>query len=203
MTESVVILANGCFPTHEIPLSLLTYAGTIICTDGSADKLVSHGKSPDAIIGDMDSISSKPSRQIKTVVQSSQENTDLEKAVIWCCDQNVKNIVILGSQGERDDHGFASLFIQSAYISKTTIRLVTDYYTIDCVTGEKTFSSFPNQTISILPVQPDAIITTSGLQYNLDHQKLTYPSQGISNRAEDDSFTLHTSKPVWVFRSHE
>ena len=50
-----ILLANGEFPTHPVPLRFLNSAETIICTDGSADKLLAHGRTPDVIIGDMDS----------------------------------------------------------------------------------------------------------------------------------------------------
>ena len=35
----VVILANGSFPTHHIPIEQLKMAGTVICTDGAANYL--------------------------------------------------------------------------------------------------------------------------------------------------------------------
>ena len=51
----VVILVNGEFPSHSLSIQKLNNAGTIICTDGSADKLLAHERTPDVIIGDMDS----------------------------------------------------------------------------------------------------------------------------------------------------
>ena len=39
----VVILANGSFPTHHIPIEQLKAAGTVICTDGAAIKHSSSG----------------------------------------------------------------------------------------------------------------------------------------------------------------
>lgn len=202
MKEPIIILANGSFPVNAIPLSILNDAGTIICTDGSADKLISYGKTPDIIIGDMDSISSNSHSKTDTIVQSDrQEDTDLEKAVVLCCGKNIKHVIVLGSQGERDDHGFAALFIQSAYYRRISIQLVTDHYTIDCIQGKKTLSSFSGQTVSILPIYPDATIRTKGLKYELNSQPLIAPSQGISNASTGDSFTVETSKSIWVFRS--
>ena len=56
MTEYNVILANGEFPTHSYPLKLIKNAKSIICTDGSADKLIKIGYKANIIIGDMDSL---------------------------------------------------------------------------------------------------------------------------------------------------
>ena len=52
--ESVVILANGDFPIHPIPLRILTDAKTIICCDGAVNNMETYGRVPDFIIGDMD-----------------------------------------------------------------------------------------------------------------------------------------------------
>ena len=54
-SNPVVILVNGEFPSHSLSIHKLNNAGTIICTDGSADKLLADGRTPDVIIGDMDS----------------------------------------------------------------------------------------------------------------------------------------------------
>jgi len=51
----VVIVGNGEFPAHPIPLNHLKNSGTIICADSGADQIISHNFTPDAIIGDMDS----------------------------------------------------------------------------------------------------------------------------------------------------
>ena len=55
----VVILANGSFPTHHIPIEQLKAAGTVICTDGAANYLSKPNLIPHVIIGDMDSINPK------------------------------------------------------------------------------------------------------------------------------------------------
>lgn len=50
-----VILANGDYPTHPIPLQILANAPYIICCDGGADAYIDRGNVPDVIIGDGDS----------------------------------------------------------------------------------------------------------------------------------------------------
>ncbi len=203
MKKSIVILANGCFPTHDIPLSVLNNAETIICTDGSADKLLAYGKSPDVIIGDMDSIRLSTNSDIRRVHIPNQNNTDLEKAVEWCIEQDIESATILGSQGERDDHGFATMFIQSTFVDKITLSIITDYSIIDCITNEKTFSSFPEQTVSIISVNHTVHLTTKGLKYTLKTKPLSSPTQGVSNTATEDHFSIQTTGSIWVFRSHK
>ena len=77
----VVILANGSFPTHPIPLKFLTDAGTVICTDGSANTLDKLNLIPHVIIGDLDSIDPNNKFHGLEIHDQNQENTDLEKGL--------------------------------------------------------------------------------------------------------------------------
>ena len=54
--KPVVVVANGKYPSHHYASELIKNANTIICTDGSANKLKNHGYDPTFVIGDMDSI---------------------------------------------------------------------------------------------------------------------------------------------------
>ena len=56
--DPVVILANGNYPTHPIPVKKLHKAGCIICCDGAADQLTDKGLEPSIIIGDLGSCGS-------------------------------------------------------------------------------------------------------------------------------------------------
>ena len=49
-----VIVANGRFPSAELPLRLLKEAKTIIACDGAVKTLYEKGIHPDAIVGDLD-----------------------------------------------------------------------------------------------------------------------------------------------------
>ena len=54
--EPVVILANGDYPTHPIPVQKLSKAGWIICCDGAVNSMIENNMEPHVIIGDLDSI---------------------------------------------------------------------------------------------------------------------------------------------------
>ena len=59
-----VIVANGRFPSAELPLRLLKEAKTIIACDGAVKTLYEKGIHPDAIVGDLDSIPDQRPLQI-------------------------------------------------------------------------------------------------------------------------------------------
>ena len=50
-----VILANGEYPTHVLPLKILEEAKFVVCCDGAANEYILRGHTPDIIIGDGDS----------------------------------------------------------------------------------------------------------------------------------------------------
>ena len=50
--EPSVILANGDYPTHPIPVKKINEAGCIICCDGAVNQLIDKGLEPSIIIGD-------------------------------------------------------------------------------------------------------------------------------------------------------
>ncbi len=100
----IVILANGLFPSHTYPLQILDEAGTVICTDGSADSLLNLGHTPHIIIGDQDSTSlNKNEFRGLWIATPDQNKTDLQKTLEWCFVNDLHDVVVLGAMGKRED----------------------------------------------------------------------------------------------------
>jgi thiamine pyrophosphokinase len=78
---SFVILADGSFPTHDIPLDILHNAKYLCCCDGAGMELISHGIMPDAIVGDCDSMTEEFKERYKDIIHvvEEQEYNDLTK----------------------------------------------------------------------------------------------------------------------------
>lgn len=199
----IVILANGRFPSHPYPLQILKKAGTVICTDGSADKLLEFDLTPHVIIGDQDSTSlNELSYRGLWIKTPNQDKTDLHKALEWCLVNGLKEIVVLGAMGEREDHALSNLHLLGTFSKKMTINYITDYANIYTFTGKRTFPSIKGQQISIVAIEPVKSITTTGLKYVLHSESFPPDSTGISNEAEGDEFSVATSHPVWLFINH-
>jgi len=163
-----IILANGQYPSHPAALNKLHTAGTIICTDGSANKLLENGLIPNVIIGDMDSTTidqnSFKGLYVKII---DQENTDLDKAFEWCKLNNLSPLTVLGTSQLREDHTIGNLILLANYSDELDINFVTDYFTITCHHGKRSFTSFKQQLVSIVPVEDIQSITTEGLEFPL------------------------------------
>ena len=203
LLKPFTIVANGQFPNHPLPLQILYESKTIICTDGSANLLIDKGINPNVIIGDMDSLLiDNKAFSGQFIKDSNQENTDLEKAFEWCIKNNVKTINVLGASQQREDHSITNLYLLSTYCDAINLTYVTDYFSITCHEGNRIFSSFKNQIVSILPVKHIQHISTENLKYNLSDEELPISSRGISNQSISDNFTINSSGKIWVFRSH-
>lgn len=198
-----IILANGQYPSHPTALNKLHTAGTIICTDGSANKILENGLAPNVIIGDMDSSTiDQGSFKGLYVKISYQENTDLDKALEWCKLNNLSPLTVLGASQLREDHTIGNLILLANYSDELDINFVTDYFTITCHQGKRSFTSFKEQLVSILPVEDIQSITTEGLEFPLIDEPFPISSRGISNRATGHQFIITSSRKIWVFRSH-
>ena len=119
----VVIVGNGEFPSHPIPLNHLKNTGTIICTDGSADQLMKHNVTPNAIIGDMDSTKLKKD-DFKSIWISflDQNKTDLQKTLDWCIGNDLNDVTVLGTMGKREDHSLGNLHVLAEFSKKLKMK---------------------------------------------------------------------------------
>jgi len=201
--DPVIVIANGSFPSHPIAKNYLNKSGTIICTDGAADKLISSGRNPDIVIGDFDSTSIKGKNQIGKWIETPDQNkTDLEKTFEWCIINNIKKIVLLGSGGKREDHTIGNLFTLAKYHNEIQCEIITNHARIICVSGENYIFADTNQNISIIATELIESITLDGLQYNMKNESLSPSARAISNKAISDKFYLESTGKVLVFLNH-
>lgn len=202
MLNYTIILANGRFPEHEIPLGYLKNAGRIICCDGSAENLVKAGYKPDAIVGDMDSLQGELVEKFRDRIfhDDNQDTNDLTKAVQWCIERGYTDLVIIGATGKREDHTIGNISLLAEYIKDVRVIMVTDTGILLPFLKSSEVSSFPGQQISIFSIDPETEISSHGLRYTLERKKIKNWWVATLNEAIGDSFELSfTGGPVLVF----
>ncbi len=188
----IVILANGQYPSHSVPVRYLEEADLIVCCDGAAEKLVSHGLEPGIITGDLDSVSPKLKRKYKSILvaDADQETNDLTKAVRWCVSQGIKEVAILGATGLREDHTLGNISLLADYNCDIKATMFTDTGSFRVFDRTVTIDSFPGQQVSLFSLNPNMEVTSKGLRYPLQNLKLTSWWRGTLNEATGDNFTL-------------
>jgi thiamine pyrophosphokinase len=187
-----VIIADGSFPTHEIPLSYIKDAERIICCDGSAERTLLSGITPDAIVGDMDSLSADAASKYADRIypDSDQETNDLTKAVKWCRSRSYNNIVITGATGKREDHTIGNISLLAEYINNVNVIMVTDTGIFVPLLRETTLPSFRGQQVSVFSIDTDTKVSSQGLKYPLEETRITNWWQATLNESLGDSFNL-------------
>ncbi len=188
-----VILANGTFPESERALGVLKRAERIVACDGAAIPLMAIGIMPDAVIGDLDSISGDLRERLadRIVHVTEQETNDLSKAFRFCISNGWKNIAILGATGKREDHTLGNISLLADFSELApNISMLTDEGEFIAIHGTTTVKCAVGQQISIFALDNDTHIYSTNLKYPLNGLAPTRWWQATLNEALADEFTL-------------
>jgi len=210
MRFDAVILANGDFPTHAVPLSVLHSAPHVIACDGA----IRHYPQAEAVVGDGDSV--PPAYRDRLVQVDEQEDNDLTKATRYCLkrfasQQPVQSvdaspqpplrIAYLGCTGKREDHALGNIALLMRYYRDMGIggRMFTDYGVFTPAHGDCTFEAFPGQQVSIFNFGCTCI-SSEGLKWaSYAYRELW---QGTLNEAIARRFTLHADGNYLVYQTY-
>ena len=201
---TAVIIANGRFPKHPIPLSYIKEAEYIVCCDGAANDFIARGGIPDAIVGDCDSISEENKVRFAGILHpdSDQETNDLTKSVRFCIENGRKEIIIVGGTGKREDHTIANISLLAEYEKMAKVVMVTDWGIFTPIHSSTEFKSYRGEQVSIFSIDPKEL-TTHNLKYPVHGRVLTNWWQGSLNESLGDSFTIEATGRVIVFQVYK
>lgn len=201
----VLVLANGEFPIHHLPLSLLQRDIPIVCCDGAIEALDKFGKTPLALIGDGDSVSEELKNKYldRWYFIADQETNDLTKAMNYCIEKGFKEVAILGATGKREDHTLANISLLIEYSKQVNVRMFTDYGVFVPISQTTTLSSFAKQQVSIFSLDANNPLTSKNLRYPIENRKFKYWWEASLNEAIEENFTLFTESEVIIYQTYE
>ena len=198
-----VVLANGDYPSHQLPLQILHNAKYVVCCDGGADTYIDKGFIPDAIIGDGDSISAENRERFSNInyYVPDQETNDQTKAINFLISKGYKTIAIVGATGKREDHTIGNVSLLSDYKRMgVDVRSYTDYgYFIPCK-DEIAMPSKEGMQISIFNVNAKSF-SSEGLKYPI--YDFTSLWQGTLNRCSSERFSIKAEGEYLLFLSYQ
>lgn len=201
-TIDAVIIAGGEYPTAPVPLELLATAPYVVCCDGAADTYIAGGHTPDAIVGDGDSISEQTKAKYRHLLHivPEQESNDQTKAVRFLLAQGKRRIAIVAATGRREDHtiGNISLLVEYAR-SGADIRSYTDYGVFTPCRGTTVHRCHPGQQVSIFSITAKGF-SADGLRYPLYDFNNWW--QGTLNECTGDTFTVHAEGEYLLFTNY-
>ena len=200
--DTTVILADGDFPVHTVPLSILKSSPRIVCCDGAAEALLKAGLEPFSIVGDCDSVNKSIAEKYNDRLYriAEQETNDLTKSVKWCAERGFNDLIILGGTGKREDHTLGNISLLADYALTASVKMVSDHGIFYPVLKNSSFEVEKGRQVSIFSPDPETEIYSEGLLYPLNGMKLRSWWQATLNEATGDSFSLRfTGGPLIVF----
>lgn len=221
--KTAVIVCNGEFPKKEYPRYLIKTADLVICCDSARNvaRLEALGRTPDLLVGDMDSTPAKVRERMagRVVSVEEQDDNDLAKAFALLRERypEVSEIHILGAGGKNEAHTVGNLGWLMEWerrsLAETGLGLAARGINVDMVSDWSTaFAVSPtaaNDTTSLEPVElfvgegrrisffatdPELRISSQGLQWPLDGVDLTQWWGATLNRASTPAISLRFNK---------
>jgi thiamine pyrophosphokinase len=194
--KKCIVLANGKPPKKSI-ISFFQKRGydKLICADGGANSALKMNLIPDAIIGDLDSISSaalKRFEQKSEIIQLKRQNdTDVEKCLKYAINKKFNQVMLTGVTGNRLDHTICNLGIVLKFLDQINISLVAEDSYLKPYKGNIELKSNIGETISIYGFDKKTKISSKGLKYELKNVSLPFgKKESTSNVAQKNIVQL-------------
>jgi len=190
MPGRVVVVMNGAFAHIERLFAVLDTADCVIAADGGANWLADHGRLPDILVGDLDSVHPEVLQQVelsgRKVLRYPQhkDETDAELALAAAAATEPGEIILLGALGGRIDHTLGNLsLLNMEALRSLNVRIYDGLSVVWLVTDHSDISGMAGDLVSLIPWGGDAHrVRTEGLAYALRGETLPFgPSRGISN----------------------
>ena len=168
-SPEAVLIGNGDFPTHSLPLQLLNASPFTVCCDGAANHYLDSGRIPDRIVGDGDSLREEYKRKYASILHL---NPDQEHTL-----------------------GNISLLIEYHRLG-IEARIYTDYGVFIPASGTNRFQAQPGSQVSIFSFGTQSM-RSEGLRYPL--RDFTNWWQGTLNEVASSPFTIECEGDYLVF----
>ncbi len=209
----LILLANGAFPQS---LEVLRYIDLwvegkenfqLLCCDGAVDKLQSYtDKLPDAVVGDLDSISLELKERLQGRIHHfpDQNTNDLTKAVRFATEiMKVRSILLLGASGEREDHFIANIALLPSYADfLDELFMLTDEGYFVLLKGSARLEVAIGQQLSVFNFEATPL-TFKGVRWELEETRLDALFAGTLNHAEKEQIFLSSENPILLYIAKE
>ena len=189
----IVIFANGILNRPDLLRRYLAPADRIFCADGGAGHALALGLTPEAIIGDLDSLSPELVEQLKArgvVIHrhpTCKDQTDLELTFRLAVAEKPDEILLVTALGGRLDQMLANiLLLTRPEYAPVRLTLADGPHWAILLRPEQTMtiSGQPGDTLSLIPLTPTVTnVNFRGVEWPLTQATLPLGSTwGISNR---------------------
>ena len=198
--KKALLFANGEVSSREINLIRDEIFDVVVAADGGVRNALSANRTPDFVVGDLDSVGSSAREQLpqtEFVYRPSQELNDLEKALRFCETLDITDITLLGISGKRLDHTLNNLSVLCRYDRRFRLTIYDPYAAIYLVREKWEYAGRQGQLISLIPLGRVEGITTRGLAFSLSNETLGFGyREGLSNYIVESPVEVTVTKGV-------
>lgn len=191
----VLLIGNGETLPADYLADLAQKADFILAADGGADRALACGVTPDALIGDLDSVSAAAKKRLgeeKFIFVNNQNNTDLEKSLDYLAERGCKKCMICGFAGGRLDFTLGNFLSVYPYVKKMDICFAGPGWKIYPLAAGRKFACQQGARVSLIPLKTCTGVTLKGLKYPLKNARLswTHAGRSLSNETTGKSFQI-------------
>lgn len=191
-----VTLVGGAEVAPEQLNMALRRAPTLVAADGGADALLAAGLVPQAVIGDMDSLSDAAHAAFEGLLHeiADQNTADFEKC-LTAIDAPV--ILALGFLGGRLDHTMAVLNVLVRHAARPVVLIGPDELCFLAPQGEVQLSLPMGARVALLPMD-HVQVKTQGLRWDIDARYHPAGAISTSNEAAAAQVTIRCDGPLLI-----
>ncbi|MBF9031412.1 thiamine diphosphokinase [Rhodobacterales bacterium HKCCE3408] len=190
----VTLLGGGDLPEGDLAWAL-ERAPVLVAADGGADAALASGLIPDAVIGDLDSLSEDaldrlPAGIIHRIAE--QDSTDFDKALRSI---DAPGVIAVGFTGRRIDHELAAYHTIATRRPPPCIVLGGKDIAFHAPDGGVAIELPPGSRVSLFPLAPVTVWAT-GLRWPVEALALDPLARiGTSNEVTDGPVTIRADGP--------
>lgn len=176
----------------------------VIAADGGAAMARHFGRTVDALIGDMDSVSEDDLARAEKAgaailrYPAAKDETDLELALLYAVERGADWIRIIGAVGDRLDQTLSNVYLLALPALKDCdARLVEGKQEAWLAgAGANVIEGKAGDTVSLIPLNGAVHgIRTEGFEYPLRDETLTFgPARGVSNVLDAPRGVVHVAE---------
>ncbi len=199
-----LVVADGELPSAGLMRLLAAEAELVVAADGGADKALSVGVRPDAVVGDLDSVSLEARAVLPLDAfhhAPSLDATDLQKAIDYALGRGATRVDVVAAGGGRADHALANLSVLPLYRGLAAVRVVDDLFEIELVESEVRIDAPVGTVVSLVAIGECRGVTTRGLRWDLANHTLIFSPYGVHNEVARNPATVSVeSGDLLLFR---
>ena len=233
---SGILSSNPTFPYGVLILNqpinrnalaaVIQHASLLVCADGGAERLLKYDQAakngfetrlPDAIVGDLDSLSDETrehyeEKGVKVLKDPDQYSTDFTKCLKWIREywrdasdgDDTLDVVVLGGLGGRVDQGFSQVHhlymaVNDPSMLRGRIYLLSEqslsFVLEDGLNVINLEPGYFNENIGVIPILGKTSITTKGLEWDVEDWPTQFGGQvSTSNHIRSDKIEIFFDK---------